>query len=150
MCRELTLLDAAVLAALDGSLPQGELRRTEVEFKNFLNQPAVCGYGLEEQGQLVAYALFTCAVDTADLCHIVTAVERRGQGCGKRLLGGALQALAMQGVVEVFLEVQTGNEAAERLYALFGAVQVGLRPGYYALPEGGRADARVLCLFTTA
>jgi ribosomal-protein-alanine N-acetyltransferase len=62
------------------------------------------------------------------------------------LLKEALQNLTAQGVAEVFLEVQTGNEPAERLYASFGAVQVGLRPGYYSLPGGGRADARVLRL----
>ena len=150
MCRELTLADAMAMAGLDDALPEGELRRTKAEFESFLRQPAACGYGLEEQGQMVAYVLFTCAADTADLCHIVTVVEKRGQGCGKKLLAAALKALKARGVEEVFLEVRAGNEPAERLYAQFGAVEVGLRPGYYALPEGGWADARVLRLPLTA
>lgn len=150
MCRRLTTADAAALAGLDTALPACELCRSEAEFESFLSQPAACGYGLEDQGQVVAYVLFVCAGESADLCHIVTHPNQRRQGCGKRLLQEALQNLAAQGVKEVFLEVRAGNEPAERLYAQFGAVEVGLRPGYYSLPEGGRADARVLRLFTAA
>lgn len=146
MFRELTRTDVAALAALDAVLPDGELRRDAEEFSSFINQPAAVVYGWEEGGQLLAYVLFVCAGDTADLCHIVTLPATRGRGVGRKLLGAALKALSDKSVGDIFLEVQVGNTPAEALYARFGAEQVGLRPAYYALPDGGRADARVLRL----
>lgn len=150
MFRELSLVDASALAAFDAALPDGETRRSAAEFEGFLKQPAACGYAWVENETLAAYVLFTYAADSADLCHIVTRQGFRGQGLARRLLKLALQHLRALGVSEVFLEVQVGNAAAEGLYDSFGAAQVGLRPGYYPLATGGRADARVLRLFLGA
>jgi ribosomal protein S18 acetylase RimI-like enzyme len=146
MFRELNMADVPTLAALDASLPEGELQRSEDEFRTFLDQPTALGYGVEENGRVLAYVLFLYAADSADLCHIVTRSWARGKGYGRQLLQAALQALATRGIREVFLEVQVGNIAAESLYSSLGAVQVGTRPGYYVLADGTKADARVMLL----
>ena len=55
------------------------------------------------------------------------------------------EALAVLGGGTLFLEVAERNDAARALYAKFGFVAVGRRPGYYRTPSG-RQDALVLRL----
>ena len=41
----------------------------------------------------------------------------------------------------MFLEVAAGNAGAIALYQASGFRRIGLRPAYYACPDGTRADA---------
>ena len=67
----------------------------------------------------------------------VLASERR-QGLGRQLLWASLTALGDVGAVE--LEVRSSNVAARALYKSLGFSEAGLRPKYYATPDG-REDA---------
>lgn len=81
------------------------------------------------------------AADEAEILSIVVVPARRGDGLGRALLAAHLARLAGDGVAQVFLEVEEGNEPAERLYRHFGFREVGRRKGYYPKPDGTRATA---------
>ena len=58
----------------------------------------------------------------------------RGQGIGAALLGLALERAAEIGAEQGFLEVRSGNTAAQALYRKCGFELVGQRPRYYSDP----------------
>lgn len=81
------------------------------------------------------------AADEAEILSIVIAPAHRGNRLAANLLGAHLSRLAGGGVTQVFLEVEEGNIAAERLYRHLGFREVGRRKGYYPKPDGSRATA---------
>lgn len=81
------------------------------------------------------------AADEAEILSIVVSPQQRGTGLGRALLGAHLSQLAGMGVNHVYLEVEEGNLAADRLYRHFGFREVGRRKGYYLKPDGSRATA---------
>ncbi|MAP60843.1 MAG: ribosomal-protein-alanine acetyltransferase, partial [Halieaceae bacterium] len=70
-------------------------------------------------------------------------VSERRQGLGRQLLWASLTALGDVGAVE--LEVRSSNVAARALYKSLGFSETGLRPKYYATPDG-REDAILMTL----
>ncbi len=69
--------------------------------------------------------------------------ERRRQGIGRALLDLVIADAGRRRIGSIVLEVATENEAARRLYAACGFVQVGRRPRYYRR-MGVPADALIL------
>lgn len=84
------------------------------------------------------------AGDEAEILVIVVDPGFRRSGLGARLLAVHCEGLARLGVRHLFLEVAEDNAPARALYARFGFVEAGTRPGYYPKPDGGRANALVL------
>jgi ribosomal-protein-alanine N-acetyltransferase len=72
----------------------------------------------------------------------------RRQGIGRGLIDAVVAQAEHDGIASIVLEVATENEAARRLYAALGFVQVGRRPRYYR-QRGAGADALVLRRGTT-
>jgi ribosomal-protein-alanine N-acetyltransferase len=91
---------------------------------------------------LVGYAGLAAAGGPGDVVGdvqtIAVAPEEQGHGLGARLLTALLDAATDFGCREVFLEVRTDNERAQRLYARFGFHATGVRRGYY---QPGNHDA---------
>ncbi len=90
---------------------------------------AICGYAM-------AWSLW----DEGELTNLAVAPNARGQGIGAMLLQAILDECKNRGATSVLLEVRDDNDAAQRLYARFGFIQVGLRRDYY----GPGADAIVM------
>jgi ribosomal-protein-alanine N-acetyltransferase len=86
------------------------------------------------------------AADEAEILSVVVASSHRREGLGRALLASHLARLAGEGVVHVFLEVEEGNDPAQRLYRHFGFHEVGRRKGYYPKPDGTRATALAMRL----
>jgi [ribosomal protein S18]-alanine N-acetyltransferase len=82
------------------------------------------------------------AGDEAEILTLGVAPSCRNRGLGRALLQTAIDLLRASGTKRLFLEVETGNEAALRLYRFFGGEAVGRRTGYY---EHG-ADAAIFSL----
>ncbi|GAA1920476.1 ribosomal protein S18-alanine N-acetyltransferase [Streptomyces sodiiphilus] len=78
---------------------------------------------------------------SADVQTIAVAPGHEGTGLGTRLLAGLLAAATGFGAAEVFLEVRTDNERAQRLYRRHGFQPLGIRRGYY---QPGNHDALVM------
>jgi ribosomal-protein-alanine N-acetyltransferase len=67
----------------------------------------------------------------------------RRRGVGRALIGAVVAKAEQDGLGSIVLEVAAENAAARALYAVFGFVQVGRRPGYYR-QAGGLADGLIL------
>lgn len=89
----------------------------------------------------IGFVMSRQAADEAEILSIVVAPAQRGNRLGASLLAAHLSRLAGRGVIQVFLEVEEGNVAAERLYRHLGFREVGRRKGYYPKSGGGRATA---------
>jgi [ribosomal protein S18]-alanine N-acetyltransferase len=92
-------------------------------------------------GAITGYAGLMVASNQADVLTLAVAADRWGQGTGTALLEALLAEAARRGCTEVFLEVRTDNDRAQRLYRSHGFSQIGIRKGYYQ-PSG--ADALVM------
>ena len=63
---------------------------------------------------------------------LVVRGDCRGQKIGGKLLTAMLEELCARGVRRTYLEVETGNDAALRLYERFGFRRIGTLDDYYA------------------
>ncbi len=95
------------------------------------------------EGALAGYAGLAAAGITGDVQTIAAAPEHQGTGLGSRLLRELLGAASTFGCQEVFLEVRTDNEPAQRLYRRYGFEPVGIRRNYY---QAAGQDALVMRL----
>jgi ribosomal-protein-alanine N-acetyltransferase len=114
-----------------------------LEFESFLTDRAVHADGLflGRGRQPAGFALSRLALDEAEILSVALDRSVRGKGYSRLLLAQHLQGLAHAGAARVHLEVEEGNAAAFALYRRLGFAQSGLRPGYYARPDGSRATA---------
>ena len=92
-------------------------------------------------GRIVGYAGLLGAGWQGDVLTLAVATGCWGQGIGSALLGDLLAEAGRRRCGEVFLEVRTDNDRAQRLYRRHGFTEVGIRRGYYQ-PSG--ADALVM------
>lgn len=141
----LTGAHAEACAALHGTVfAQGW---SALEFESLMAAPVTLGDAALDprSGVLAGFALSRGAAGEAEIITIAVAADWRRRGLGTRLLDRHLRHLALAGCAAVFLEVGAGNEAARRLYAAAGFVEVGRRKAYYAPKPGlAREDALVL------
>lgn len=90
---------------------------------------------------VVGYSVMWWVLDQGELANLAVRKDYRNRGIGARLLDAAVEALAAEGVVSLFLEVRESNEAAHRLYRSRGFRHVGTRRAYYRNPT---EDALIL------
>lgn len=90
------------------------------------------------------FLIFIVAGEVADIHSIDVAPEAQGQGIATEMLQYGLAELKDRGVREVFLEVDTGNLPALKLYDHAGFFVVGTRPDYYKHADGSRSDAYIM------
>jgi len=93
--------------------------------------------------QVIGYIV---ARQTAGELHINNVAVRdqyRGRGYGSLLLGRVLEAARKKSGTTAFLEVRSGNSAAQALYKKCGFKAIATRPNYYSDP---REDAVVMSM----
>lgn len=114
------------------------------QFEAFLADRAVRvdGLFLGRSRQPSGFVVSRSVLDEAEVLSVALARAARGRGHAYRLMAEHLQGLAHAGITRVHLEVEEGNDPALALYRRLGFVQSGLRPGYYARPDGSVAAAR--------
>ena len=88
-------------------------------------------YLVAEDGALCGFGGVMLVGDEAHITNLLVATEHRGQGIGRRLMMGLIEAAIDEGARHLTLEVRSENEAARSLYSGLGLAPVGLRPGYY-------------------
>lgn len=134
--------DAAALAALHATaFGRGW---SEHEFERLLTEKNVIAHRAMAGRTLAGFVLSRLASSEAEILSIAVAASRRRRGLARKLLDLHLRRLAGLGATAVFLEVEDGNVAAQRLYARAGFRDVGRRPAYYARGDKGPANALVL------
>lgn len=103
---------------------------------------------LEQDAELIGYAVMSVAAGEAHLLNICLAEHVRRQGIARRLLRHMLDLAMQAGAERLFLEVRPSNKDALRLYRAAGFRVVDVRRGYYRAP-GGNEDAVVLVYHMT-
>lgn len=113
------------------------------EFERFLADPAVRldALFLGRSRRAFGFSVSRIVLDEAEILSVALAREARRCGHSRLLLAQHLQHLAHAGVRHVHLEVETGNAPALALYRRLRFAESGRRAGYYARPDGTRADA---------
>lgn len=137
--REIGLEDLAAVAALEAASFPDPWSRSD--FAELLAAPLVQGWSIWERTSLVGYIVIRTVEDEAEVLNLAVAPDARRRGMAGRLLGQAIEALRLDGVHSVYLEVRRSNSAAQALYRGRGFSLVGVRQGYYRKPE---EDALVL------
>ena len=102
-----------------------------------------CKSGVLEQSSIAGYIV---ARETAGELHInnfAVRAEFRRRGIGAMLLDRILEEARRRRANAVFLEVRSGNYAAQALYERSGFQAIARRPNYYSDP---REDAVVMSL----
>jgi ribosomal-protein-alanine N-acetyltransferase len=92
------------------------------------------------EGTDVGFALARSIGPEAELLLLATSPAARRRGVGGALLRAVVAEAEARGVVQVHLEVRSGNDAA-RLYRREGFDKVGERPNYYRGKGGQLFDA---------
>lgn len=83
-------------------------------------------------GELVGYCVSSLEGRLAHLISIAVLREHRGIGVATALLQGLIARLERDGVDELWLEVNTGNEEAIILYEKFGFTRTMILENYYS------------------
>ena len=115
-------------------------------FEDCLRVGYSCWLATDTVGRGLGYGVMTMAVGEAHLLNLCVDPSRQRQGLAGHLLDHLVDIARHADTEQLFLEVRGSNLAALALYAAYGFVQVGVRPGYYPA-EQGREDARVLSLY---
>ena len=111
--------------------------------QGLLDQSHCRAWCLVKDNQPVAAIWYQCVAERAEMVDLRVLASERRQGLGRQLLWASLTALGDVGAVE--LEVRSSNVAARALYESLGFSETGLRPKYYATPDG-REDAILMTL----
>ena len=84
------------------------------------------------------------AAEEAEILTLAVSRAKRRRGIGASLVRCAAVHAAQSGAQRLFLEVASGNVAAQSLYGGLGFREVGRRKDYYALGAGKFDDALIL------
>lgn len=98
---------------------------------------------LTHVAQPIGYAGHWLMVDEAHISFIAVDSGRRRHGGGALLLAATLAQALARGAALATLEVRRSNAPAQRLYARFGFVEVGVRRRYY---KDSGEDALIMTL----
>ncbi|GER05900.1 hypothetical protein GCM10007972_06610 [Iodidimonas muriae] len=134
---------ADVLTALHhGSFPPdtGE-RWGGSELSEVLRMPGVLGLVACRLDEPLGYAMVRFAADECELLSLGVLVQARRTGVARSLLAYLLGLCKNRAARQLFLEVREDNEAARAFYKDHGFKQIGRRPRYYQLADGGFRDA---------
>jgi ribosomal-protein-alanine N-acetyltransferase len=138
---------AHYIVACDGQGEVGEEPKAVPEkgFSALLAQiRQLFGNGLTLRGQyIMGFAGLWMLADEAHITNIAVREKHRRQGIGERLLIAIVELAIELGAHLITLEVRASNSEAQKLYAKYGFVRVGMRRGYYT---DNREDAVLMSI----
>jgi ribosomal-protein-alanine N-acetyltransferase len=114
---------------------------TTETFHSLLEQEHVEMLVVEDEDEVVGYAVVWCVYEHGELANIAVDEAHRGLGLGSRLLDAVIERAGAKRVTRLYLEVRASNTRAATLYHRRGFEEIGRRSDYYDRP---REDARVL------
>jgi [ribosomal protein S18]-alanine N-acetyltransferase len=140
--RQMTHADLDQVVALESALFGEEAWTRQMLAEELALQPASRHYLVAvENGRITGYAGLLGVGSQGDVLTMAVASDHWGRGIGSALLEALLDEAARRGYTEVFLEVRTDNDRAQRLYRRYDFTEIGIRRGYYQ-PSG--TDALVM------
>ena len=98
-------------------------------------------------GELQAYFIAMPGFEELHLLNITVAPAYQGRGLALCMLDELRRLCGLHGAHKIWLEVRISNERARAIYRRHGFAEVGVRRGYYPMPQGGpREDAVLMSL----
>ncbi len=97
----------------------------------------------EGRRHIMGFAGLWMLADEAHITNIAVREKHRRQGIGETLLIAIIELAIELGAKLISLEVRASNTDAQKLYAKYGFVRVGLRRGYYT---DNREDAVLMSI----
>lgn len=91
---------------------------------------------LSKTNEILGFAGFKKTLDTADIMNIVVRKDFRNKKIGKKLLASLIQKAKEQDIKTIFLEVNSKNLPALKLYENIGFKKIGIRKDYYKNSDG--------------
>ncbi|MCK4910329.1 MAG: ribosomal protein S18-alanine N-acetyltransferase [Thermodesulfovibrionales bacterium] len=122
---DLTLIDEVERSCFPGNPWSIESLRASI-----LRDRSICLAAFVD-GDVVGYALASCAAPEAEMLKVAVLPGYRRQGIGQRLVRAMTKTLGRTGCHEVFLECRASNHAAINMYGSLGFEETGRRKGYY-------------------
>lgn len=101
------------------------------EISRLIMEENKCALVTDDNGRVICYIGCDIVLDEADIGNLVTNEKERGRGLATELMKSLLEYLRQRGVRKVFLEVESTNLPAIRVYEKCGFKRSGLRKGYY-------------------
>ena len=126
---------------------------TEEQFRKTWDEPWFAGYGLFEEGRLLAYISLSVLAGELEVLNMAVHPNARGRGLSRPLMAFALadtlegrhrerRGLEREDWESGVLEVRVGNVPARSLYSGLGFIEAGMRKSYYSDGE----DALIMTL----
>jgi [ribosomal protein S18]-alanine N-acetyltransferase len=118
-----------------------------MEFERLLAEENIAAHVAAGSGRgaaAEAFILSRIAADEAEVLSIAVSPDRRGEGVSHRLMRAHREALALNRVRMLFLEVEDRNAAALALYRRQGFQEVSRREAYYRKADGSAATALIM------
>lgn len=91
---------------------------------------------LDKTNEILGFAGFKKTLDTADIMNIVVRKDFRNKKIGKKLLSSLIKKAKEQNIKTIFLEVNSKNLPALKLYENIGFKKIGIRKNYYKNSDG--------------
>ncbi len=115
-----------------------------MEFERLLAEENILTHAAAHAGGIDGFVLSRLAADEAEILSIAVNPRRRGEGVAGRLLAAHREALVLNRIRTLFLEVEDGNTSAIALYKRQGFADVSRRDAYYRKADGSAATAIVM------
>ena len=110
-------------------------------FRGMLLDTSIRTLGIEQAGELVAFAMTQTVAGEADILTVATAPEYRCRGFAGTLIRALIRRLGERGVSRITLDVAEDNASARALYTGLGFGIDGRRPRYYTAGRDVPVDA---------
>lgn len=137
--RRLELSDVESLTRLDEEI--FEQPWEEASFYFSLENEFTYGIGIEKDGELVGYMIFSCILGDANLDNIAIKKEHRKLGFASVLIEKLIKISEENEWNQIMLEVRNSNREAISLYEKFGFRYISTRKNYYG--DGIDADIMI-------
>ena len=122
--------DVPAVAKLEVALFGEEAWSPDMLASELADEPGKYYLVAADEGVIAGYAgLLAPGGGQADVLTVGVAQERWGEGIGAAMLENLLTEAGRRGCTEVFLEVRTDNDRAQRLYRRYGFAGIGIQIG---------------------
>jgi [ribosomal protein S18]-alanine N-acetyltransferase len=115
-----------------------------MEFERLLAEENTLCHVAAGSKEADGFVLSRLAADEAEILSIAVTPRRRGEGIASRLLTAHRDALLLNRIRTLFLEVEDSNVSAIALYKRQGFSEVSRREAYYRKADGSAATALVM------
>lgn len=115
-----------------------------MEFERMMAEENTLAHVAGGEREAEAFVLSRLSADEAEILSIAVHPRRRGEGLSGRLLTAHTEALSLNRIRTIFLEVEQTNAPALALYKRQGFTEVARRDAYYRLADGSAATALVM------